>query len=254
MTEILKDYKVKTFTTLIIGLIFSTALSGQTEISNLKITHLSGDFYVFTTYRTFKGKPMSSNGMYLVTEKGVVMVDTPWDTTQFQPLLDSIKIKHNKNVVLCIATHSHEDRTGGLEYYKQKGIQTFATKQTDLICKERNEKRAEFLILKDTVFTVGQYSFQTYYGGAGHTSDNIVLWFEKNKILYGGCLVKSIEASDLGYLGDADTKQWTTTIKNIKKKFGKPTYVITGHQDWSDKKSLEHTLTLLRQYGKKNAP
>ncbi len=243
---------MKTFTTLIISLIFSTTLLGQTEISNLKITHLSGDFYVFTTYRSFKGKPMSSNGMYLVTEKGVVMVDTPWDTTQFQPLLDSIKIKHNKNVVLCIATHSHEDRTGGLEYYKQKGIKTFTTKQTDLICKERNEKQAEFLILKDTVFTVGQYSFQTYYGGAGHTSDNIVLWFEKNKLLYGGCLVKSIEATDLGYLGDADTKQWTTTIRSIKKMFGKPTYVITGHQDWTDNNSLEHTLKLLRQYGKKN--
>lgn len=33
------------------------------------------------------------------------MFDTPWDTTQFQPLLDSIKFKHNMNVLMCIATH-----------------------------------------------------------------------------------------------------------------------------------------------------
>ncbi len=243
---------VKAYTTFIFGLLLSAALLGQTEKRNLEITHLAGDFYVFTTYREFKGTPFPANGLYFVTDNGVVMVDTPWDTTQFQPLLDSIKVKHNKNVVLCIATHSHEDRTGGLDYYKEKGIKTFTTKQTDLICKERNEKQAAFLILKDTVFTVGQYSFQTYYGGAGHAPDNIVLWFAKDKLLYGGCLVKSIEAADLGYLGDADTKQWTKTIKTIKKKFGKPTYVIPGHQDWTNNNSLEHTLKLLRQYGKKN--
>jgi len=195
---------------------------------------------------------MSSNGLYFLTDKGAVMIDTPWDTTQFQPLLDSIEFKHKKKVVLCIATHSHEDRTGGLEYYKQKGIKTFATEQTDIICKERGEKRAEFLIFQDTVFAVGQYTFQTYFGGAGHTPDNIVIWFPKDKLLYGGCLVKSTDASDLGYLGDADTKQWSTTIQKIKQKFGQPSYVIPGHQNWTNKKSLNHTTTLLRQYEKKN--
>ena len=99
---------------------------------------------------------------------------------------------------------------------------------------------------------MGQYSFQTYYAGAGHTPDNIVIWFPKNKILYGGCLVKSTDAVDLGNLSDADPKQWPSTIKKIKKKFGKPNYVIPGHQDWSDNTSLDHTLKLLRLYKKKN--
>jgi hypothetical protein len=38
--------------------------------------------------------------MYLVTNQGVVLFDTPWDSTQFQQLLDSIKIKHGKDVVM----------------------------------------------------------------------------------------------------------------------------------------------------------
>lgn len=243
---------MKPLTILIFQLFFTASLFGQTSGENLKITHLTENFYVFTTYRDFKGTPFPANGLYCITDNGVVVIDTPWDTTQFQPLLDSIKIKHNKNVVMCIATHSHEDRTGGLEYYKQKGIKTFATEQTDIICKERGEKRAEFLIFQDTVFAVGQYTFQTYFGGAGHTPDNIVIWFPKDKLLYGGCLVKSTDASDLGYLGDADTKQWSTTIQKIKQKFGQPSYVIPGHQNWTNKKSLNHTTTLLRQYEKKN--
>jgi metallo-beta-lactamase class B len=94
-----------------------------------------------------------------VTSKGVVLFDTPWDSTQFQPLLDSIKMRHDKDVVLCISTHFHEDRTAGLEFYRRIGIKTYTTERTDKLSRERNEKRAEFLIYKDTVFLmVNMYS------------------------------------------------------------------------------------------------
>jgi metallo-beta-lactamase class B len=239
---------MKKIIAIIIGLCFFNSIFGQTETPSLKISHLTADFYVFTTYRSFKGKPMSSNGLYVVTDKGVIMIDTPWDTTQFKPLLDSIEIKHKKKVVICVATHSHEDRTGGLEFYKQNGIKTYTTKQTDDICKERGEKRAEYYFTKDTTFKVGKYSFQTYYRGEGHTKDNIVIWFGKHKVLYGGCVVKSGEATDLGYVRESNLKAWPLTLNNIKEKFPKPKFVVPGHQDWSDTKSIDHTLGLLQNH------
>ena len=221
---------------------------GQTQKPKLEISHLTENFYVFTTYNLYKGNSISANGMYLVTDSGAVMFDSPWDTTQFQPLLDSIKTKHNKAIVICIATHSHKDKTAGLEFLKERGVKTFTTKQTDEISKVKGEKRAEFLMEKDTVFSVGQYKFQTYYGGPGHTSDNIVIWFDKEKILYGGCLVKSIEAKDLGNLEEAIVKEWPTTIKNIQAKFKDPKFIIPGHQSWTSKESLHHTLKLIKEY------
>jgi len=234
------------------ALIFSFSLSAQTKKAALTITHLTGDFYVYTTYNEYKGNAVPSNGLYLVTNAGVVIIDSPWDTTQFQPLLDSIQTKHHQKSVICIATHSHEDRTAALEYYKQKGIKTYTTKQTDGISKQNNRKRSEFLMSKDTVFKVGQYSFQTYYAGQGHTPDNIVIWFGKDKILYGGCLIKSIEATDLGNLGDANTKEWPATIRNIQQKFKNLNFIIPGHDEWLSKESLNHTLKLLQDYEKKN--
>ncbi len=105
---------------------------------------------------------------------------------------------------------------------------------------------------KDTVFNVGEHSFQTYYGGQGHSPDNIVIWIPDEKILYGGCLVKSTEADDLGYLGDANVKEWSSTIKNIQRRFINPSYIIPGHDDWSSNKSLTHTLDLIQQYNDKN--
>ncbi|MFT3912068.1 MAG: BlaB/IND/MUS family subclass B1 metallo-beta-lactamase [Ferruginibacter sp.] len=232
--------------------LFTFTNSFSQSQQKLTISHLTGDFYVFTTYNFYKGEPVPSNGMYLVTDQGVVMFDSPWDTTQFQPLIDSIKSRHHKDVVICIATHSHADKTAGLQFLRERGVQTFTTRQTDDISKVTGKKRAEFLMDKNSLFSVGQYKFQTYYAGPGHTSDNIVVWFDKDKVLYGGCLVKSTESTDLGNLEDANVKQWPQTIKNIQENCKDPRYVIVGHGSWSSTKSLKHTLKLLKEYEKEN--
>lgn len=238
---------------LTIAFIFSLAnIFGQVKKAKLEISHLSGDFYIYTTYNTYEGSQMPANGMYLITNNGVVMFDTPWDITQFQPLLDSIKMKHNKSVTMCIATHWHSDRTEGLEYYKNQGIKTYTTLLTDELSKKNNKKRAEYLIEKDTIFNVGQYSFETYYPGQGHTADNIVIWFEKEKILYGGCLIKGVDAENLGYLGDANVTEYHSTLKRVQAKCQTPKFIIISHSDWNNIKSLKHSIKLAKKLKKKS--
>ena len=238
---------------LTITFIFSlTTIFGQAEKSRLKISHLTGDFYIYTTYNTYEGSQLPANGMYLLTNNGVLLFDTPWDTTQFQPLLDSIKLKHNKSVTLCIASHWHGDRTEGLEYYKQKGIKTYTTLLTDELSKKNHKKRAEFLMAKDTVFNTDQYSFETYYPGEGHTADNIIIWFRKEKILYGGCLIKGADAENLGYLGDANVAAYESTLKKVQKKCPDPKFIIISHSDWNNINSLKHSIKLARKLKKKN--
>lgn len=219
---------------------------GQTENPKLKITPLTGDFYIYTTYSIYEGSPVPANGMYLVTNDGVVVFDTPWDTSQFQPLFDSIKLKHHTDVKICIATHWHSDRTEGLEYYKQKGIKTYTTSLTDEWSKKNNKKRAEYLMTKDTVFNIGPYSFETYYPGEGHTTDNIIVWFKDEKILYGGCLIKGDDAENLGYLGDANKTAYYATLKNVQKKCRHPKYIIVSHSDWDNNRSLNHSIKLAK--------
>lgn len=226
---------------------------GQSKNSPLQISHLIGDFYVYKTFHDYKGTLISANAMYLVTDKGVVLFDAPWDKTQFQPLLDSIKSKHNKNIVMYFVTHSHEDRAGGLEFFRQKGIKTYTIKLTDQILETKNEKRAEFVIPNDTIFKVGEYEFEVYYPGKGHAPDNIVVWFDKEKVLYGGCFVKSAGAKDLGYLGDANVNEWEKSIKKVQTKFRNPKYIIPGHENWTDTGSLDHTLKLVQEYEKNAA-
>lgn len=236
----------------IASIFFQTTIFGQAEEPKLKISHLTGDFYIYTTYNTYEGSRLPSNGMYLVTNDGVALFDTPWDTTQFQPLLDSIKLRHNKNVNLCFATHWHSDRTEGLDYYRQQGIRTYTTILTDELSKKNNKKRAEYLIDKDTVFTIGNYSFEIYYPGQGHTADNIVVWFNKEKILYGGCLIKGADAENLGYLGDANVTGYVTTLKRVQAKCPAPKFIIISHSDWNNIKSLKHSIRLAKRLRRKN--
>jgi len=233
---------------IILFLLLLPNVFGQNKNSLLQISHLTGDFYVYKTFHDYKGTLIAANAMYLVTDKGVVLFDAPWDKTQFQPLLDSIKARHHKDVLMYFATHSHEDRSGGLEFYRQKGIKTYTIKLTDEILKKNNEKRAEFLIPNDSIFKAGQYSFEVYYPGKGHAPDNIVVWFNKEKVLYGGCFIKSADAEDLGYLGDADVKEWEKSIKKVQAKFKNPKYIITGHDNWTDLSSLKHTFELVQKY------
>ena len=238
---------------LIIVFIFSqTNIFAQQQNAKLKISHLTGDFYIYTTYNTYKEYQVPANGMYLVTNNGVVMFDTPWDTTQFQPLLDSIKLKHNKPVIMAFATHWHSDKTAGLEYYKQQGIKTFTTVLTDDLSKKNDKKRAEFLMTTDTVFNVGQYVFETYYPGEGHTVDNIIIWFKKEKILYGGCLIKGADAEDLGYLDDGNINEYSSTLKKVQKKCRKPKFIIIAHSDWKNINSLKHSLSMAKKLKNKN--
>lgn len=229
-----------------------TNIFGQAEKAKLNIAHLTGDFYIYTTYNTYQESQVPANGMYLVTKNGVVLFDTPWDTTQFQPLLDSIKLKHTGTVVLCIATHWHSDKTAGLEYYRQQGIKTYTTVLTDELSKKNNEKRAEFLMSNDTVFHVDRYSFETYYPGEGHTADNIVIWFKKEKILYGGCLIKGVDAENLGYLGDANVTEYASTLKKVQKKCRKPKFIVIAHSDWKNINSLKHSIRMAKKLRKKN--
>lgn len=216
--------------------------------AQLDFKKISDSSYVFTTYQVYKEVKISSHGLLKITSGGVVMIDTPWDTTQFQPLLDSIDRKFHKKVLLVISTHWHEDRTAGLDYYKKKGIATYSTYATKNLCRENNLPQAQYTFEGDTTFNIFNTVFETHYPGAGHSSDNIVVYFPKDKLLVGGCFIKSVEATDLGNLSDANIGMWRVAAKNLIKKYPKVKIVIPGHQKIAaGKGALKHTLKLAKE-------
>lgn len=234
----------------LIGVCYVFSLNAQSVSPKLVITPIAENFYVYTTYNTYKGVLFPANGLYVVTSEGVLIIDTPWDTTQFQTLLDSIAIRHQQKAVMCLSTHFHEDRTGGLTFFRKSGIATYTTAATDSISAYMGFPRAQFIMAHDTSFQLGNLVMETYYPGPGHTIDNIVCWFPAQQILYGGCLIKSTVDQSLGNTADGDLKAYANSVRRVKRKFTHPYIVIPGHQEWRNNKSVEHTLQMAVAAGK----
>ena len=147
---------------------------------------------------------------------------------------------------MSISTHFHADRTAGINFFNSHGIKTYTSYLTDSLSIVKNEPRAKYHFVNDTSFCVGGYCFSTYYPGEGHTKDNLVVWFEKDKVLYGGCFVKSTENNDIGNIADANVEAWPKSVEKLMNKFQQPAYIIPGHLSWASNKSLAHTLDLLK--------
>jgi metallo-beta-lactamase class B len=227
-------------------------VQAQHNSSPLSIEKIAPDFYVFTTYGELDdGSKYPANGMYIVTEQGVVLIDVPWDTTQTLPLLDTIQARHHTKVIASISTHFHKDRTAGLDVLKAHGVNTYASSKTVQLCKEKGEEIPEYVIQNDTIFHFGKHDIQTFYPGKGHSPDNIVVWMPDARILYGGCFVKSMESGNLGNLSDAHPDEWVASVKKVQSKFKSVNCIVPGHGSWKSKQSLNHTLKLAQDYNKK---
>ena len=99
-------------------------------------------------------------------------------------------------------------------------------------------------------FSIGTTKIETFYPGAGHAPDNIVIWFPNDKVLFGGCFIKSTEAENIGNLADANVGMWSIALKSVKRKYKKPNFIIPGHQSWESLESINYTLRLLKKLGK----
>ncbi|PSL48373.1 metallo-beta-lactamase class B [Chitinophaga niastensis] len=238
---------MKLIISLFFSLILSSTLFAQDSTFRISTTHLTGNFYVYTSYGKYANTIFPANGLYVVTDSGIVIIDTPWSEAQTQQLIDTLTQQYHQKIVLAIATHFHDDRTIGLDVFKKNGIKTYTSKLTADLCKAGGYKQPEFTFDKDTTFTVGKLRIQTYYPGEGHTKDNLLIWFPKDQILYGGCFIKSLEAKTIGFTGDSNLAQWPASLHNVATRFKHTRYIIPGHQGWQgNAEMITHTLELLK--------
>lgn len=238
---------MRTVITFICCLLCSFAAAAQDSAFRIKTAPVTGNVYVHVSYGEFGGTVYGANGLYIVTKNGIILIDTPWSEDQTKQLVDTLEKRYHKKITACIVTHYHDDKTAGLDVLKSMGVKTYSTQQTLDLCKANNNKEAQFVFRKDTSFLINGVTLKTYYPGEGHSKDNIVIWLPQTKVLYGGCFVKSVEATTLGNTADGNVAAWPASMKRVIKQFPHPAYVIPGHDDWhGGTAALTHTLQLLQ--------
>ncbi len=217
------------------------------EVPEIRISPLGKNFYVHTSFKLLGTEYFPSNGLVVDLGSGVILVDTAWGEEQTLQLLRWISDNLKKPILFAIISHFHEDRSGGIGILKKKNIPVYAGRRTIEILKEKGADIPDRLLKDEMELKVENTVIQTYYPGPGHTRDNIVIWFPEKKILFGGCLVKSSKAKDIGNTKDADLNEWPKTVRRLQTKYPKISFLVPGHEDWGGKEAFTRTLELLEE-------
>jgi metallo-beta-lactamase class B len=195
-------------------------------------------------HRSTDAHGVPSNGLVvIVSGSGLLLVDTAWTEEETDAVLRWGDNELHAPWIGAVITHEHADRDGGLAALQRRHIPTAALDLTVARLEKRGVHGVTALFAAGDGARKDPRGFEAFYPGPGHAPDNIVLRFPT--LLYGGCLVKSLEAKDLGFTGDADLRAWPQAILKVLGRYGE-TVVVPGHGpvDTSGK-AYQHTLDLL---------
>ena len=229
------------------------------------------------TYLVIHSFPYPANSLLCkLTPVDYILVDTPYENDATRLVIEWIRQNSDSAKIKVINTHYHRDNLGGNGYLLEQNIPVYGS---DLTVQLLNEKLSDpnqdniadvlkqpqykryydvfkntelkppdqiFKIDEGLKFEIGNETVEIFYPGAGHTQDNVTVYFHKRRILFGGCLLKALDWTGLGYTGESDIREWPNSLKKLLKKFPESRIVIPGHGDYDDLSLIHHTLDLLK--------
>ncbi|MGC2694663.1 MAG: MBL fold metallo-hydrolase [Candidatus Angelobacter sp.] len=181
----------------------------------------------------------SANSIFLVSEQGILVVDTGVDAQEGHNLLDEIRKISSAPVRWIVNTHYHMDHRGGNSVVGPEAV-VISTAFT-----RTRAKGAPDYALNETLgpsgltLYVGRHEVQIYHPGPAHTMGDLVVYFPDEHALATGdlFLTNSCPAMDEG-----DMENWIGALDHI---MALPVEnIVPGHFALATKKEL----SLFRSY------
>lgn len=212
---------------------------------DLEIIPLSDKSFIHVSYVTYPSfGRVACNGLLYIDQNEAVVMDTPPNDEISEQLLDWISQEFpNTKVTTVIINHYHSDCLGGLQAFHDAGAQSYASALTQKLAAQDSAVVPQNTFTKKKKIKVGSQEVICDLPGEAHTRDNIVSWVPDEKILFGGCMVKSVGATK-GNLADANEQEWAETIGKVKKKYAEAELIIPGHGEAGGIELLDYTMEL----------
>ena len=190
-----------------------------------------------------------SNAGFVVTSKGVVVVDALGSPILAQKLIAEIKKVTNQPIVALIVSHYHADHIYGLQEFKKIGAKIYAQGEgRNYLSSETAKQRliasridfapwvnastqliaADVWIDKKTKLNIGGVEFFVSRVGPAHAPEDLMVYVPSEKVLFAGDLVFR---GRIPFVGNADSKGWLTALDAIEEL--QPQIVIPGHGAYS---------------------
>ena len=213
--------------------------------NSVELTKINDNIWVHTTYTDYNGSRTSSNGIIAVSSKGLILVDTPWNNAQTKELIKLTKSVFKKDIALAVITHAHEDTIGGIDTLLDNKIDVRSTRLTAIEAEKNGFQKPEPTLVSGQCITLGNIDLEVFYPGEGHSVDNITVWFPQHKVLFGGCLIKSLDARDKGNTSEANVVMWPASAERVRQEYPDAVVVIPGHGKWGNLDLIRHTIELV---------
>ncbi len=211
---------------------------------DLQLTKINDHSYIHISKVLLEnGKQFPCNGFVYMHNSEAYVFDTPANDEATEALINWLQYDQKTIIKGVLFNHFHRDCIEGMDIFKNHGIPCIASKKTASLIQEPNAIDHVFdnyLELKLQDKTI----INSFFGEA-HTSDNIISYFPDENILFGGCMIKSINAKK-GNLSDANIVDWSKTVSKIKKSYPEAEIVIPGHGAYGDQNLLDYTISLFK--------
>lgn len=213
---------------------------------DLIVTQISKNSFEHTSFlQTNDFGNVPCNGLIVRDNNEVIIFDTPTNDNSSKELIKWINETLDCSINAIIPTHFHDDCLGGLKAFDENDIPSYAYFKTIELAKENNYVVPENSFKDSLILKVGAENIIAKFFGEGHTKDNIVGYFPSENIMFGGCLIKELDASK-GYLGDANVIDWSTTVEKVGKEYPNVEIIVPGHGEYGNKELLDYTIHLFK--------
>ena len=212
------------------------------------IEQIAPDVWMHTTYMTLpEWGTFPSNGLIVRGDSGCIVIDTGCSPDDMAKVCEWTENSIGP-VLAAVITHSHNDCIGGIDEAHARNIQTIALEETILFAKEAGVTTPNVSFQDQYTLEAFGIAGECFYPGPGHTTDNIVVWLEDSRVLFGGCLVRPGDAQTLGNVADADIAQWPNSINTLIQRYPDVQIVVPGHMSAGDRELLEHSHALTKSH------
>jgi len=244
---------IRNFAFLFLCLLSTRLLTAQEQSNDvgirisedITVRRLVEGIWLHTTYYDISGiRNVPANGLIVIDGKHAMMIDLPWTDKQTGVLFDWVAKEHGTIIEKVVPTHSHIDCAGGLAEAHRRGADSFALEKTTEILKRANKPIPMNWFTERMSLSCRDARVEFSYLGGGHTVDNIVAWIPSKKILFGGCLIKALNAKNLGNTREADLVNYPTTLKKVKERYSDVKIVVPGHGRHGRIDLIDHTIEL----------
>ena len=216
------------------------------KTDNLIVTQISANAFEHTSYlQTNDFGKVPCNGLIVRDGEETIIFDTPTNDKSANELINWIVENLNCKIKAIIPTHFHDDCLGGLKAFHDQGVPSYAYFKTIDFAKAINLTVPQNSFSKSVNLKLGTKHVTAKFFGEGHTKDNVVGYFPSEDIMFGGCLIKEMNATK-GFLGDANVSTWSATVGKIRKEYPKVKIIIPGHGERGDSKLLDYTINLFK--------